>query len=466
MMMALLLAVGAFLVYLPALSCDFISTWDDRVYVLNNLTIRSFSWKNFVEIFSTPLIGGYFPLSTFSYTFDYALWGAEAWGYHLVNNILHAVNVGLLFLVLLRLGCSSLISFVVATVFAVHPVNVEAVTWVAQRKNVLASMFFFLSLLTFLKHARTGLWRPYSVALALFVLAILSKTTTIALSVIVLAWLYREQRLREWYKALPFVLLAALGAAVNVWVSVAAAATISTTLSSEVLLGEIYPTMLALYPHYLRLLFWPTELSGFYDAVRHYSFIDAQVLMGLVVAVVIPLLMFVVGNREIRFWLIWAVACFLPMANIIPIQVYYADRFLYLAQIGLLVLLLTAVAQTAERYGVQLKKGLSPLLSVGLVTLVVVLVHLTHQRIAVWKSDVPFWEDVVARYPRVYNPRMNLALSYERAGRYAQAADHYLASYNLIQERSALWGYQRTVKLSGTSGKSGSSGGQHLQKPQ
>ncbi len=457
------LAVGAFLVYLPSTACDFIPTWDDQKYVLENQTIRSFSWKNFQTTFSNPLIGGYFPLSTFSYAFDFALWGTDPWGYHLVNNLFHALNVGLVYLVLLRLGCSPVVSVVTALVFALHPVNVEAVVWISQRKTVLASFFFFLSLLAFLNHARTGVWRSYLAALLLFALALLSKTTTIALCVIVLAWFYREGRLREWYKSVPFFLLAVAGAVCNVWVSVTAKAVDSATISAGMLFGEIYPTMLAVYPQYFRLLFWPTQLSGFYDTTRHLSFTDVEVLTGVVLAIVIPLVAFCTMNRSFKFWMIWAIVCFLPMANIIPIQVYYADRFLYLSQIGVFVILVIGAEKVFKSHLAAFRFSRSLLIGCFVVVLFA-LTSLTYERIAVWNNDVTFWQDVVNRYPRLYNQRINLALAYENKGLYSKAAVHHLAGYNLTHDQSALWNYRRAIMLSKTETKDKRSTEHHQEK--
>ncbi len=151
-------------VYLPATRCDYI--WDDDDYVLNNPTLRSIDGlgRIWFEIGATPQ---YYPLVHTSYWLEYHLWGLEPAGYHLVNLCLHALAAVLLWRVLLLLGVPG--AWWAAAIFALHPVHVESVAWITERKNVLSGVFYLGAALAYLRYAQSpslGRYVPVFVAMA------------------------------------------------------------------------------------------------------------------------------------------------------------------------------------------------------------------------------------------------------------------------------------------------------------
>ncbi|HLC17982.1 MAG TPA: hypothetical protein VJM57_03095, partial [Thermodesulfobacteriota bacterium] len=123
--------VLAVLLYWKSTGFEFLGSWDDDEYVLNNVYIFSFTLSNLKAIFTKTVLGNYAPLHILSYSLDRALWGLDPRGFHLTNVILHALNACLVFAVVVRLGSKRWVAFAAALLFAVHPLNVENVAWVA-----------------------------------------------------------------------------------------------------------------------------------------------------------------------------------------------------------------------------------------------------------------------------------------------------------------------------------------------
>jgi tetratricopeptide (TPR) repeat protein len=211
-----LLAVIVFLAYRPAAGGAFI--WDDDDYVAQNPALRSD--EGLREIWLDPQASPqYYPMVFTTYWLEFRLWGDESRGYHETNILLHAASALLLWRILRRLRVPG--AYLGAAVFAVHPVMVESVAWVTERKNTLSMLFYLASAWAYLRFARVGgddaappederpNWAWYGVSLALFLLALLSKTVTASLPAALLLVLWWKRRLDRRYAAplIPFLLL-------------------------------------------------------------------------------------------------------------------------------------------------------------------------------------------------------------------------------------------------------------------
>ena len=200
---AMLLAL-TLLVYIPAMRCGFI--WDDDAHVTRSLVLRDLDGLK--QIWSNPLsIPQYYPLVHTTFWAEYQLWGLNATGYHVVNVVLHALGAVLLWRVLKRLNLPG--AWLAAAIFAVHPVHVESVAWVTERKNVLSMVFYLLAAMAYLRFSpvegeQRRDWRWYAPMLLFFVGALLSKTVTASLpaALLVVIWWKRGGRL-EWQEVWP-----------------------------------------------------------------------------------------------------------------------------------------------------------------------------------------------------------------------------------------------------------------------
>jgi hypothetical protein len=172
--------VGTFGVYAPALWCDFVG-YDDTVYVTENQhVLRGLIWEQADWAFANLTAGFWQPLTWLSHMLDVQLYGLHAWGHHLTNLLLHVANTVLLFLLWHRIAGSLWRSALVAALFALHPLHVESVAWVAERKDVLSTFFGFLTLLFYARYAQ---WKSsdrqpalvhYSLALLCFAGSLMS----------------------------------------------------------------------------------------------------------------------------------------------------------------------------------------------------------------------------------------------------------------------------------------------------
>ena len=216
--LALALILATLLAYLPVWHAGFI--WDDDFYVTNNpLLTASDGLRRIWFSFDSP--SQYFPLTYTTFYFEHAFWGFNPAGYHVINVLLHAANALLAWRLLARLRVPG--AWLAAALFALHPVQVESVAWITERKNVLMGLFFLLSLLAwtkFLDPSAKQPWRSYGLALLLYALALAAKTTacTSPAALLLILWLKKlpidRRRLAQ---VAPFVALGIGMGMVTIW---------------------------------------------------------------------------------------------------------------------------------------------------------------------------------------------------------------------------------------------------------
>jgi len=358
------------LAYQPALRAGFI--WDDDAYVTDNPTLRSAAGLRqiWLEPGATPQ---YYPLVFTTFWIEHRLWGLNPAGYHLLNILLHAANAVLLRALLRRLQVPGATGAVL--LFALHPVHVESVAWITERKNVLSGTFYLASLLVYLRFARLGdrlpatprVWLWYTLALVLFAAALFSKTVTCTLpgAIVLLIW-WKRGRLK-WRDILPTVPMFVLGvilAVVTIRLEAehVGAARVNWNLSA---VDRVLIAGRAVW-FYLGKLLWPHPLSFVYPRWR----IDAgcwwQYLFPLA-ALAVPLALFAARRRIGRGPLV-AILYFggtllpaLGFVNVYPMRYsFVADHFQYLASIGPLALV-AASFTLAWRVGVRPEIASAPL---------------------------------------------------------------------------------------------------------
>jgi tetratricopeptide (TPR) repeat protein len=419
---AALLAVITWLVYGRCLGHEFLLNWDDPLYVTRNPAILGLTPANLKTAFSTFFVGNYAPLQIVSYMVDYTVWGLEPAGFIATNILLHMVNGLLFYLLVHRLAGDRLAAFIAAIVFLCHPVQVESVAWVSQRKNVLAMLFFLAALLSYLRWREPDA-RPvcYGSALLFFLCALLTKSVTVVLPAVLLvhelAFAPEGSRGGRWRRLAPFVLVAGL-AVVLAFVSQSPDQGGGRVPYHGGSIWATALTMLTVFVRYLQLLVWPVGLSAFYDVpVRTGP--DLAVAGG-------ALLLLVSGagtvwlwrhRRDLAFWVLVAVIGLLPVTQVIPLVTLMNDRYLYFPLLGAGGLLGCVVAELVRRGGDRRR----PVTLAVIALLLLPLPLLASHRTDVWRNSLALWTDAEHHSPRSTFVLFNLGESYYYAGQYERS---------------------------------------------
>jgi hypothetical protein len=445
---AALFAIAAILFY-PTTAYDFQVTWDDGVYVLNNPHITGLTLENLIRLFDRPYVGLYNPVQMLTYMVDYKVWGLNPFGYHLSNVLIHSANVVLAFFVLQRLTGKFMLALFAALMFAVHPLNVENIAWIAERKTLVSAFFVLTSILFYLRYRTSGHGGrgSYIFSAALFLLAAFAKGNVIGLPLVLACyeWLLREKGERAFRPLIPFVVISLAAAGATLW------ATISTEvvgggpdISAEFLFGRVYPTMLPVWWEYIRLLIYPAGLSAYYLPIVRGSFLDPVVLAAIVGWIVVLERIFFRASRQVKFWFLWAVFFFAPTSGLVPWVVFYADRYMYLPGIGFYVMAGMTAAWVYRPLAVRWPR---PEVTGGRVALVgmavVALVYgsLAYHRSAVWENELTLWQDTTVKSPEFSDGHLNLGAANLRAGRLDEAETAYRRAHELGNPKGevGLW---------------------------
>jgi tetratricopeptide (TPR) repeat protein len=427
---ALALAVVTLAVYAPVARHGFVD-YDDDEYVFRNPRVRAgLSAEGVAWAFTSLEAANWHPLTWLSHMLDCDLYGLRPAGHHLTNLVLHTLNVVLLFLILAWLTGRTWPSAAVAALFALHPLNVESVAWVAERKNLLSTLFWILAIAAHGWYARRPGPRRYLAVVLATVLALLSKPMTVTLPVVLLLldfWpLGRMGRAtgRLVVEKLPLVALAVLTS----WITFEA----HRRGGSVVLVDAIPPgarlaNAIVSYAAYALKLVWPARLGVFYPH-RESSLPAAQVAATAVVLALLTAAALRAAPRAPYLtvgWL-WYVVTLLPVIGIIQVGTQaMADRYAYLPAIGLFVALAWGAAAMATR------RSLSRVLAVGLAAALVALAARTSVQLRAWRDSVSLFTSTIAAVPDSWVAHYNLGNALTAAGRTAEAEGEFAETVRL-----------------------------------
>lgn len=405
------------LAYLPVLKGEFLN-WDDNQYVYENGLIQSF--KNLPQLLLEPLQGNYHPLTMISLALNYAISGYEPWSYHLVNLLLHLLNTFLVYRICLKLMREKPdIAFVCALLFGVHPMHVESVAWVAERKDVLYSFFFLLSLQSYLRYLESPNRSSYMQCLLWFVFSLLSKPAAVVLPLVLLAVDYLKRQpfsLKSLTEKIPFFLLSLIMGLLTYKAQseVGSTETIPEFSAINRILFACYSFMM-----YGIKFFVPYPQSPFYPFPSASGSLPSLYYLAplFVAATAAGCLYSLRKTRVIAFGvLFYLINILLIMQFMVVGRAIIAERYTYMPYFGLALLSAWLLAQASEKY----RWNLRHIIWVPGIIMVV----LTYRYAKVWQTSETLWEHAIETTPgsRAFH---NRAALYRKSGEFDKAIALY-----------------------------------------
>jgi protein O-mannosyl-transferase len=415
----LLLAIGTSVLYSSVAHHPFVD-FDDQYYVTNNAVIHAgLNWRSFVWSFNAGYAQNWHPLTWISHALDCQLYGLNPAGHHLTNLVLHVLNVVILFLLLLRATGAMGRSLLVAALFAVHPLNVESVAWVAERKNVLSTLFFLLALGAYGWYARSPNVKRYLALAVLFVLGLASKPSVITLPfVLLLLDFWPLQRIEPWRQRLspsrqrkkrveglgsetrfllaqePFsrllfeklpLLVLCVGSAV---LTIIAQRTVAIQSLERYPLGLRLENTIYAYGAYLWEAVWPTRLAVYYphpgDTLAAWQVVAAA---GFLLAVSVLVWKQHLTRRYLVTGWLWYLGIMVPVIGLVQVgDQARADRYAYIPLIGIFVIVVWGAADWADSKQIGLRWRIATA-----AIILAALSFLTARQIGYWRSEHDLW---------------------------------------------------------------------------
>jgi len=426
-------------IYGQTIRYDFIN-YDDPRYVYQNTTITSgISFDNIGWAFSHIHSENWHPLTTITHMLDCQLYGLTAGWHHFTNVSLHALAVILLFVALQRMTGALWRSAFVAAVFAVHPLHVESVAWIAERKDVLSAVFFMLTLLAYFHYTRAPSMARYLVVTVMLALGLMSKPMLVTLPFVLLLLDYwplgridgarsstARQVLRLAIEKLP---LTALSAVSSVVTFLAQRGAIGWT--EQLPVSARINNAIVSYVIYIRQMFWPAKLAVFYPHPEH-RLPMWQTGMALTILVGITVAALVVRKKTpylVTGWL-WYVGMLVPVIGLVQVGWQgHADRYTYLPQIGLYIAITWAVADWSATWRLQ-----RIALSIAEVLILGALTWLTWLQTAYWRNSETLFSHALAVTNNNDVALNNLGILYLEKGQLDDAISRLQAAVDLRPE--------------------------------
>ena len=441
LVLSIVLVLATLAVYYPVHGHQFVN-YDDDTCITNNIPVKyGLGWNVVKWAFTTFYFAVWVPLSWLSHALDCQIFGLNPAGHHDTNLVLHVLNVVLLFRVLLKATGYTGRSFMVAALFAIHPINVESVAWVAERRNTLSMLFFLLALGAYRWYASEPKASRYLAVALLFALGLLSKPQVITFPFVLLLWDYWPLgRMFAGNRRAPST-TAPLPAKSFSWLLVeklplfalSAADAVVTMRASDI--NRHVPLALRLanaalsYARYMGKAFWPSRLANLYPLLGN-SLKLRQVLASAVLLLAVTVL--VAAARQRRYLLVgwlWFLGTAVPMIGLVQIgRQAMADRYAYLPFIGIFMMICWGAADLYAGMRTE-QRPLSARWVAGVSVAVLLAFGLTaHRQVGYWRDSKTLWTHTLQVTSGNYQAEDNLASALMDEGQYEKALPHLHAA--------------------------------------
>ena len=436
----LLVLAAAAVALSPCLRCGF-TNWDDPAYVTQNKDIKNFSWAGAGKLCSYFYNANYHPLTMLSYLVDYRFFKLNPIGFHSTSLILHLLNCLLVFWFIFKLANSNITAFVAAALFSVHPLCVEPVVWISSRKDILYTLFFLFSLISYLYYLDKQKRIYYYLSFLGFSFSLLSKVMAVALPFVLLLIDYLKGRnidKKLIMEKIIFFELSMIFLAIGIFAQFSYATMIQSgllTIGNRALIGA-YAVIF-----YLSKIAWPFGLSCQYPYPRiaeltSFGYLIAPLIIVFLAISVITLSRY---TRKIMFGALFFLVIVLPVLQLIPAgNSFAADRYVYLASLGFFYLAGEGARYLYLRISRFARLG-KPAAIIMFIVLLLGLSVLSWQRCKVWTNSVFLWSDVLEKYPNSPIAYNNRADAYVSEGRYDLAIEDCIRAISITPNYASAY---------------------------
>lgn len=440
-------------VYANSIDNDFAYQFDDDLYITNNPDIKDLSMDQIRLVFTKSYVGLYLPLTMLSYMIEYSMFGLDPSGYHITNLLLHLACIVLVFLLIYKIKPNIYLASVVAGVFALHPMHVESVSWISERKDVLYAVFYLGGLIAYLNYIGKPSAKNYLLALLLFVFSLLSKTVAVSFPLLLVAF--------DWYKGrplwsrkvilekLPFFALSLVFGLVGIYFTSTGNDT-STPDIAWIHRPFIVATAMMIY---LYKFIAPFDLMNYYyypdtsagSLPGHFYWLSA-ILVLIIVAALIWIIKSKKHQRDLLLgWAFFIIPTFFILQIIPAGRAFAAERYTYLSYIGLAwifgIVTMDKIADASVK-----NTSLRATLIAIVIFFVLGFSFLSWERNKDWQDSMTLFGDLVRKNPDHGHPYLIRGITHVQFGRHQAALDDYNQSIALDSTSAKAWGNRSSVR--------------------
>ncbi len=471
------LTVSTIFVYRNIGTCEFVN-YDDPVYVSQNPHIQNgFSFGSITWAFTTRYFSNWHPVTWLSYLLDFQMFRLWAGGYHLVNLFIHICNVLLLYLLFRAATGYQYRSAVLAAFFALHPLHVESVAWISERKDVLCAFFWLLAMLAYYRYARRPSVVRYLIVFMCFILGSLSKSMMVTFPFTLLLFDYWPlnrhsptdeptavhfpKKSWKWLvmEKIPMIAVSIIISLVAIWTQSKS----MVDIQNLPVLMRIANALMA-YIVYVKKMIWPGDLCVMYPLEMPPLW---QSVAGFVFIAGALALAFALRRRHgyLLFGLLWYLGTLVPVIGIIQVgSQAMADRYTYIPSIGIFTALIWGVSTAFSRLSTDRVFNYT-ILSLVTTTVLILMMMLSSQQVRYWKNSITLMGNAVRVTENNYVAHQDLGLALVDKGLYEEAVSHFkqaiainpvyaeaylnIGSYYMLHKdyKNAIKSYQKAISL-------------------
>jgi Flp pilus assembly protein TadD len=438
------LVIATLVAYWQVQNNDFVN-YDDDVYVTENYNIQAgFTRNGVARAFTSVHAANWHPLTWLSHMLDYRIYRLNPGGHHWTSLEFHILNTLLLFLVLRLMTGALWRSAAAAALFALHPLHVESVAWVAERKDVLSAFFWMLTMLAYWHYVNRPQLLRYLMVVSVFVLGLMSKPMLVTLPFVLLLLDYwplerygragssdygktRSVALSLFIEKIPLFMLSAVSSAVTLWVQTQGGAVRSFI---SIPWGVRIANTPVSYVTYIKKMVWPSHLAVFYPHPGMPKMWTVATASCLIIAVTLIVVRLKKKHPYLIAGWLWYLGTLIPVIGLIQIgSQAMADRYTYLPLIGLFIMVAWGIPDLLEKWRYR-----KTVLAVSVITLLSIFMVCTWSQVRHWRNSITLFEHAIEVTSDNHIAHSNLGVALVREGRVSDAMAHYYEALRIVPD--------------------------------